>query len=72
MPISNDVGDGFRQGLMISSEVAGSGSPAIKKGDERPRGPVFFSSAKRASMRVVISSPRKNIRQLENILVAAA
>src|ERR1700754_4750049 len=56
MPISMTSAPAFGSALMISSEVAGSGSPAITKVMKAER-PCFFSSAKRASMRVVMMRP---------------
>src|SRR5260370_1309828 len=53
MPISMMSAPAFGSALMMSSEVAGSGSPAIRKVMKAER-PCFFSSVKRASMRVVI------------------
>src|SRR3954462_15346924 len=86
MPISMMSAPAFGSALMISSEVAGSGSPAVRKVMKAER-PCFFSSAKRVSIRVVMTpsplcqiSPRRgrslllpsqNIRHLRNVLVAA-
>src|SRR5260370_2306896 len=53
MPISMISAPAFGSAFMISSEVAGSGSPAIRKVMKAER-PCFFNSAKRASMRVVM------------------
>src|ERR1700736_876380 len=55
MPISMMSAPAFGSALMISSEVAGSGSPAIRNVTKAER-PSLFSSAKRASMRVVIGN----------------
>src|SRR4030088_2911329 len=53
MPISMMSAPAFGSALTMSSEVAGSGSPAIRK-VMKAEGPCFFNSAKRVSMRVVI------------------
>ncbi len=53
MPISMMSAPAFGSAFIISSEVAGSGSPAIKKVMKAER-PSLFSSAKRAAMRVVM------------------
>src|SRR5438874_11320025 len=53
MPISMISAPAFGSALMMSSEVLGSGSPAIRKVMKAER-PSFLSSAKRASMRLVM------------------
>src|SRR5689334_4726458 len=57
IPISMMSAPAFGNALMISSEVEGSGSPAIRKVIKAER-PCFFNSAKRASMRVVMMDGR--------------
>src|SRR3954454_24786849 len=53
MPISIISAPAFGSALMISSEVAGSGSPPIRNVMNAER-PCLFNSAKRASMREVM------------------
>ena len=53
IPISMMSAPAFGSALRMSSEVAGSGSPAIRKVTKAER-PCFCNSAKRASMRVVM------------------
>src|SRR5260370_6565653 len=61
MPISMMSAPAFGSALTMSSEVFGSGSPAIRKVTSAAR-PSRLSSANRASMRVVICASPRNLR----------